>query len=80
MHCGDRAKQAAHRHRLKGSIKLEVDRDWWKHPSSRADANHRARNDGEIYAGTGAAARAAGIGLNINMIRNAPSPMIQEPI
>src|SRR3954470_22898479 len=32
------------------------------------------------HAGTGAAARVAGIGLNVMMIRNAPSPMIQEPI
>jgi hypothetical protein len=52
----------------------------WKDQSSRGDAKHRARNDGGIYAGTGAAARATGIGLNINMIRNAPIPMIHEPI
>ena len=34
----------------------------------------------EAHAGTGAAARATGIGLNVIMIRNAPSPMIHEPI
>jgi hypothetical protein len=32
------------------------------------------------YADTGAATgRAIGIGLNVNRIRNAPSPMIHEP-
>ena len=37
------------------------------------------RNDGEAHAGAGTA-RATGIGLNVSMIRNAPSPMIHEPI
>jgi hypothetical protein len=37
------------------------------------------RNDGKAHAGTGAAARAAGTGRNVIMIRNAPSPMIHEP-
>jgi hypothetical protein len=32
------------------------------------------------HAGAGTAARATGIGLNVRMIRNAPRPMIQEPI
>jgi hypothetical protein len=37
------------------------------------------RNDGEIYAGA-AAVRTAGTGRNVIMIRNAPRPMIQEPM
>jgi hypothetical protein len=37
-------------------------------------------NSHQAHAGAGAADRTAGIGLNIMMIRNAPRPMIHDPI
>jgi hypothetical protein len=41
----------------------------------------RARRRGELYAGTGSgSAFVAANGLNVNAIRNAPSPMIHDPI
>ena len=40
---------------------------------------HKIERFGRVHAGTGAG-RAIGTGLNVKAIRNAPSPMIQEPM